>query len=66
MVYEEKSQQRASERLFITQPAISHAISRPRHLLDDQLFYDRRVIYTTPTADALYLEVHRPLRGLEP
>lgn len=52
--------------MFITQPAISHAISRPRHLVDDQLFYDGRVIYTTPTADALYLEVHRPLRGLEP
>jgi hypothetical protein len=57
-----KRQQRASERLFITQPAIS----RPRHVVDDQLFYDRRVIYKTPTADALYLEVHRPLRGLEP
>lgn len=60
MVYEEKSQQRASERLFITQPAISHAISRPRHLVDDQLFYDGRVIYKAPTADALYLEVHPP------
>ncbi len=66
MVYEEKSQQRASEHCSSHSHAISHAISRPRHLVDDQLFYDGRVIYTTPTADALYLEVHRPLRGLEP
>ena len=43
-VYEEKSQQRASERLFMTQPAISNAISRLRHLVDDRLFYGGRVI----------------------
>lgn len=60
-VYEEKSQQRASERLFMTQPAISNAISRLRHLVDDRLFYGGRVIQTTTTADALYLEVHRAL-----
>jgi len=37
-VYEERSQQKASERLYMSQPAISNAISRLRHLVDDRLF----------------------------
>jgi LysR family transcriptional regulator, transcriptional activator for leuABCD operon len=60
-VYEERSQQKASERLFMSQPAISNAISRLRHLVDDRLFFGSRTIQATAKADELYLQVHQAL-----
>jgi LysR family transcriptional regulator, transcriptional activator for leuABCD operon len=60
-VYEERSQQKASERLFMSQPAISNAISRLRALLDDRLFYGNKTIQTTLKADELYPQVHQAL-----
>jgi DNA-binding transcriptional LysR family regulator len=60
-VYEERSQQKASERLFMSQPAISNAISRLRTLLDDRLFYGNKIIQATHKADELYPQVHQAL-----
>lgn len=60
-VYEERSQQKASERLFMSQPAISNAISRLRHLVDDRLFFGSRTIQATAKADELYIQVHQAL-----
>lgn len=60
-VYEERSQQRASDRLCMSQPAISNAISRLKNLLDDRLFYGNKVIHATHKADELYIEVHKAL-----
>jgi LysR family transcriptional regulator, transcriptional activator for leuABCD operon len=60
-VYEERSQQKASERLFMSQPAISNAISRLRHLVDDRLFFGSRSIQSTPKADELYIQIHQAL-----
>ena len=60
-VYEERSQQKAAERLFMSQPAISNAISRLRHLVDDRLFFGSRTIQSTAKADELYIQVHQAL-----
>lgn len=60
-VYEERSQQKASERLHMSQPAISNAISRLRHLVDDRLFFGSRSIQATAKADELYIQVHQAL-----
>src|SRR3546814_12877412 len=48
---EERSVTRAAERLGITQPASSHALSRLRTMLQDQLFLRERYgIQPTPVA----------------
>lgn len=60
-VYEERSQLKASERLHMSQPAISNAISRLRHLVGDRLFFGNRTILSTPKADELYAQVHQAL-----
>ncbi len=60
-VYEERSQQRASERLFMSQPAISNSISRLRTLVDDRLFFGNKTIQTTTRADELYVQIHEAL-----
>ena len=60
-VYEERSQQKASERLYMSQPAISNAISRLRHLVGDRLFFGSRTIQATPKADDLYTQIHQAL-----
>jgi DNA-binding transcriptional LysR family regulator len=64
-VYEERSQVRASERLGMTQPAVSQALARLRHLLGDPLFRGRtRGLVPTPRADRVYAEIHRVLDGV--
>lgn len=61
-VFEECSQIKASERLGMTQPAISHAMARLRHLMDDPLFSVRgRTLTPTPRSEELYLRVHEAL-----
>jgi len=61
-VFEECSQIKASERLGMTQPAISHAMARLRHLMDDPLFIVRgRALTPTPRSEELYLRVHEAL-----
>lgn len=64
VVYEEKNQRKASERLFLTQPAVSVAISRLRDIVSDRLFTStRNGLIATPKADELYQVVH-PALGL--
>lgn len=61
-VYQERSQIRSAERLGMTQPAISHAMSRLRHLIKDPLFLAKgRSLIPTPRADTLYLRIHESL-----
>jgi len=53
--YEEKNLSRAAVRLAMTQPAVSHALSRLRHTFKDELFVRHsRGMTPTPMADAIY------------
>jgi DNA-binding transcriptional LysR family regulator len=56
-VYEEGSQQKAAERLFLSQPAISSAISKFRHIANDKLFVGTKVMRPTLKADEIYGQV---------
>ncbi len=61
-VYEEGNQVKAAERLAMTQPAVSQAIGRLRHLVGDSLFLTKaRGLAPTPKAKELYLRVHHIL-----
>ena len=61
-VYEEQSQVKAAERLSMTQPAVSHALGRLRHLVGDRLFQGRaKGLMPTSQADAFYQRVHQAL-----
>ena len=62
-VYEERNQSRAAERLGISQPAISHALTRLRTTLNDQLFHDRGMNPTTLAHD-LYSQFHLGLNHI--
>jgi DNA-binding transcriptional LysR family regulator len=60
--YEERSLSRAALRLAMTQPAVSHALSRLRSTLRDELFVRQsRGVLPTPMADALYARVGEAL-----
>ncbi|WNV06607.1 LysR substrate-binding domain-containing protein [Candidatus Methylospira mobilis] len=61
--YEEQSQVKAAERLGMTQPAVSNALGRLKHLTKDTLFYGRSNTGLQPTARAneIYAQVHRAL-----
>jgi DNA-binding transcriptional LysR family regulator len=70
-VLRERSVTRAAERLSLSQPAMSHALNRLRHLLDDQLFVrGPGGMEPTPRAEQLSTAVARILddlrRSLEP
>ncbi len=57
---------KASEKLHLTQPAVSHALSRLRTLFDDALFVrEGRAMVPTPLARSLIEPVRRSLRELE-
>ena len=61
-VYEDRNQARAAERLGMTQPAVSNAMGRLRHVVQDQLFVaGSKGVCPTPRADALYQQVHQAL-----
>lgn len=61
-VFEEQSQVKASERLCMTQPAVSNALARLRHLLQDPLFTGRtKGLTPTPRANEFYIQVHDAL-----
>lgn len=65
-IYSEGSITGAGAKLHLTQPAISHALSRLRHLLQDPLFVRAgRTMVQTPLARALMEPLRRALRGLE-
>jgi len=53
-VYEEGNQQKAAERLFLSQPSISTAISRFRHIANDKLFVGTKIMRPTLKADEIY------------
>ncbi len=64
-VMTEGSITRASERLAMTQPAVSNAVSRMRHVWKDELFVkDGRNIQPTLYAQNLWREIREPLEML--
>jgi DNA-binding transcriptional LysR family regulator len=65
-IYTEGGITRASERLNLTQPAISHALARLRELVDDPLFVrEGHAMVPTPAAHALIGPVRRALKEIE-
>ncbi|MYM35443.1 LysR family transcriptional regulator [Duganella sp. FT50W] len=65
-IYTEGSITRASQKMNLTQPAISHALKRLRDLFDDPLFERQGNVMTpTPLARSIIEPVRRALRGLE-
>jgi LysR family transcriptional regulator, transcriptional activator for leuABCD operon len=61
--YEERSQIKAAERLGMTQPAISNALGRLKHIAKDPLFAGKSSIglQPTPRADEIYEQTHQAL-----
>lgn len=65
-IYTEGGITKASEKLHLTQPAISHALGRLREQFKDPLFVrEGRAMVPTPFARNLIEPVRRALRGLE-
>ncbi|GAB2868008.1 LysR family transcriptional regulator [Pseudoduganella ginsengisoli] len=65
-IYTERSLTRASQKMNLTQPAISHALGRLRLLLDDPLFERQgHEMVPTPLARNIVGQVRSALRGLE-
>ncbi len=62
----EKSVTRAGEQIGLSQPAVSAALNRLRHALNDQLFVRRgNDMVPTPRAESLAEPVRAALRGIE-
>ena len=60
--YEERSLSRAALRLAMTQPAVSHAMTRLRGLFNDELFIRQsRGVVPTPVADMVYAKLRGAL-----
>jgi len=65
-IYTEGSVTRASQKLNLTQPAISHALNRLRQMFDDPLFVRQgHVMVSTPLARSIIDPIRRSLRSLE-
>ena len=65
-IYAEGSITRASLKMNLTQPAISHALNRLRQLFDDPLFERQgHVMVPTPLARSIIDQVRQSLRGFE-
>jgi DNA-binding transcriptional LysR family regulator len=65
-IYTEGSVTRASQRLNLTQPAISHALGRLRQMFDDPLFVRQgHAMVSTPLSRSMIEPIRRSLRGLE-
>lgn len=66
VLVEEKNTRRASERLHVSQPAISQSLQKLRHHFQDQLFVTVKTgLEPTPFADNLAEELMPHLQGLE-
>jgi DNA-binding transcriptional LysR family regulator len=64
-IYTEGGVTRASEKLNLTQPAISHALARLRQMFDDPLFLRQgRVLVPTPFTRNLIEPLRRSLRAV--
>lgn len=62
----ERSITRASERLSLSESAVSHALGRLRRCLKDELFTrDRSGLHATPRANQLRVPVRRALQRIE-
>ena len=65
VIYQEQNLRKASERLFVTQPAVSHALQKLRLHFDDELFTKTRTGLTpTPYAKQLCEALAPALNGL--
>jgi DNA-binding transcriptional LysR family regulator len=65
-IYTEGSVTRASQKLNLTQPAISHALGRLRQMFDDPLFVRQgHTMVSTPLARNVIEPIRRSLRSLE-
>ena len=65
-IYEERQVTAAAERLGITQPGLSHALGRLRHLFGDELFVRRQGgMVPTAMAEDVYARVRPGLRLLQ-
>jgi DNA-binding transcriptional LysR family regulator len=65
-VMEERNVTRAGERVGLSQPAMSHALSRLRHLLKDQLFIRTpEGMVPTPRAEQLAAPLRRALNEMQ-
>jgi DNA-binding transcriptional LysR family regulator len=65
-IYTEGSVTRASQKLNLTQPAISHSLGRLRQMFDDPLFVRQgHAMVSTPLARNIIEPIRRSLRGLE-
>jgi len=65
-IYAEGNVTRASQQLNLSQPAISHALGRLRHLLDDPLFSRHgRAMTPTPLARRLIEPIRQSLQNIE-
>ena len=65
-IYAEGGITRASQRLNLSQPAVSHALGRLRQMFDDPLFVRHGHVMTpTPLARQIVEPVRSALRGLE-
>src|SRR6202166_4835624 len=65
-VMQERNVTRAGQRLGLSQPAMSHALSRLRHMLKDDLFIRTpKGMLPTPRAEQLAVPVRTALDGLQ-
>jgi DNA-binding transcriptional LysR family regulator len=65
-VMQERNVTRAGQRLGLSQPAMSHALSRLRHMLKDDLFIrSPKGMLPTPRAEELAVPVRTALDGLQ-
>jgi DNA-binding transcriptional LysR family regulator len=65
-VMQERNVTRAGERLALSQPAMSHALTRLRHMLKDDLFIrSPKGMLPTPRAEELAVPVRMALDGLQ-
>lgn len=65
-IFEEGNLSRAAKILFLTQPAVSHALSRLREHYDDPLFVRRgHRMEPTPLAQRIRPEIQAALQGLQ-
>ena len=64
-IMQEQSITLAAQRMSMTQPSVSNAVSRMRHIWGDPLFVKHgRGIRPTPYAENLWLEINEPLHRI--
>lgn len=64
-IMQEQSITLAAQRMSMTQPSVSNAVSRMRHIWGDPLFVKHgRGIRPTPFAENLWLEINEPLHRI--